>query len=79
MRLTVQMTIFLPPEFTCWLLAELITVHGSPLVCEANVKLQASIMRLLDSRNPHLFSVVIKDYVCMGLGEWWEKQTNFLS
>ncbi|XP_050687762.1 serine/threonine-protein kinase ATR-like isoform X2 [Eriocheir sinensis] len=54
-------------EFTCWLLAELITVHGSPLVCEANVNLQATIMRLLDSRNPRLFSLVMKDYVGIGL------------
>ena len=44
-------------------------MHGSPLVCEANVNLQVTIMRLLDSRNPRLFLVVMKDYVRIGLGE----------
>ncbi|KAK8381931.1 hypothetical protein O3P69_015148 [Scylla paramamosain] len=54
-------------EFTCWLLAELMTVHGSLLVCQANVDLQVTIMRLLDSRNPRLFLLIVKDYLRIGL------------
>lgn len=57
-------------EFTCWLLAELITVQGPSVVCEANVNLQATIMHLLESRNPRLFSLVMKDYVYIGLGKY---------
>nr|XP_053640480.1 serine/threonine-protein kinase ATR-like [Cherax quadricarinatus] len=54
-------------EFTCWLLAELVTVNGSSAVSEANISLQVTIMRLLATRSPRLFSSVIEDYVKIGL------------
>ncbi|KAK3852062.1 hypothetical protein Pcinc_041331, partial [Petrolisthes cinctipes] len=54
-------------EFTCWLLAELITVNGSKMVCEANINLQVTIMRLLATRSPQLFVNLMRDYVTIGL------------
>nr|XP_045585132.1 serine/threonine-protein kinase atr-like isoform X1 [Procambarus clarkii] len=54
-------------EFTCWLLAELVTVNGSAAVYEANINLQVTIMRLLATRNHRSFTSVITDYVNIGL------------
>ncbi|XP_047501891.1 serine/threonine-protein kinase ATR-like [Penaeus chinensis] len=54
-------------EFTCWLIAELVTVEGSETVNKANVNLQVTIMRILATRSPLLFSRVIADYINIGL------------
>ncbi|KAK7086775.1 hypothetical protein SK128_004451 [Halocaridina rubra] len=54
-------------DFTCWLLTELINIRGPPSVRVANTRLQATIMRLMATRNPALFAVVMAEYVQIGL------------
>lgn len=44
-------------------------MEGSETVNKANVNLQVTIMRILATRSPLLFSGVIADYINIGLGK----------
>lgn len=65
---TLNLISILSTEFTCWLIAELVTVEGSETVNKANVNLQVTIMQILATRSPLLFSGVMADYINIGLG-----------